>query len=724
MQSVSEQFKTAIKEPSREIKSRITFPGLVLDDETIQRIEWDSTLIGSDDFEIGTAPMGIAKIEIISEADEPITYNFDGTECEIEIGVGVTEYSDTSHLALGEYTHEELATRSHGDMAVSSDEYVSLGFYTVEKAVKKDNIITLECIDRMHKFEMLYESTLAYPATLSQIAQDICTITGVDLVSASFPNSGYIVNSAPVLEGITCRKAIAQIAELAGGYARINRAGKLEIFNINVTAQNEVKYASGSYRLADTLITDELIVGGAKITQDNYIDFSRKEMSMAAIDKVVVRLGAEEATQGSGDGVYYVVDNMFCQNPHLVVEALYSTLKGLSYIPFSMKWQGDPAIDCGDMITIRTDRAYYNTMVTSRKLTYSGGLREDYEAVGKSDTAKNSTPKGSLTLDMEKAKTEIKVLDGKIEQRVTKGEFESYTEQTAEAISQKVSRGTDLQTEVTQNAESWNLSINGKLSGVRYTFDGNGFSLNDGNNQALITPAGILDTNNIARSDNVADGYPLIMRFYIDDQVNTIDKVFLRLTNEKFRAYSTGAASGGGSTSGSSSASTTSDGGGSTSGASSKSTSDSGGSSTPTSQQVSDGFVHAVLTSSVSGSTTHQHIVDEGDFSHVHKVSIGSHSHGMSHTHAIPDHSHGMAHTHSTPDHMHGQVYGIYEDAVPNNVVTVWVDGVQRASLSSQDASVNLSTWLTTKGWHTVEIRSAVRKRISAGLFIKSYIQR
>ena len=69
-----------------------------------------------------------------------------------------------------------------------------------------------------------------------------------------------------------------------------------------------------------------------------------------------------------------------------------------------------------------------------------------------------------------KAKTEINVLDGKIEQRITKGEFETYTEQTEQELLDRVSRGDDLKTEVTQNAESWNLSINGKLFGARYSF--------------------------------------------------------------------------------------------------------------------------------------------------------------------------------------------------------------------------------------------------------------
>jgi hypothetical protein len=278
------------------------------------------------------------------------------------------------------------------------------------------------------------------------------------------------------------------------------------------------------------------------------------------------------------------------------------------------------------------------------------------------------------------------------------------------------------------------------ISGLRYLLDGNGFLLKDVNNEALITPSGILDTNNINRSDNVANGYPLIIRFYIDDQVNSIDKVFLRLTNENFRAYSTGAASGGGATSGASSSSTTASSSETsrTSGSSSASTTDSGGSSTRTSSKAGShssststrwsGDNQTVATGIDAASAAypgrHTHSFSVPD--HSHSVTIQNHSHGMSHTHSftIPSHSHGMAHTHTIPNHTHGITYGIYENNATNNTVTIYVDGVQRASTSTKDASVNLSSWITTKGWHTVELRSTVLKRISAGLFIKSYIQR
>ena len=59
------------------------------------------------------------------------------------------------------------------------------------------------------------------------------------------------------------------------------------------------------------------------------------------------------------------------------------------------------------------------------------------------------------------------------------GKFSSL-QQTVDGIKTEVSKkvdGTQIGTIVTQNAESWKLSINGKLSGTNYNFDGNNFSI-------------------------------------------------------------------------------------------------------------------------------------------------------------------------------------------------------------------------------------------------------
>jgi len=70
VQNVSEEFKTAIASPSPEFESRITFPDLVLDDCQVRSINLDSLLVGGDDFEIGTAPMDMVKVELVEDTGD------------------------------------------------------------------------------------------------------------------------------------------------------------------------------------------------------------------------------------------------------------------------------------------------------------------------------------------------------------------------------------------------------------------------------------------------------------------------------------------------------------------------------------------------------------------------------------------------------------------------------------------------------------------------------
>lgn len=514
MYSVTNEYRAAINKPDRVIKSRITLGDLLLDDTNIQGINLTGGIVAGNDFEIGTSIMSLIDIELIDLDYTLSAVNFENKELKAEIAI---QLEDTTF------------------------EYVPLGLFTIENCEKSDRKIKLSGCDRMYKFEKDYISTLTYPVTLLNIAKEICSLAGVELLNTSFPNSNVLVNSMPVLDKVTLRKVISQISELAGGYCRITRDGKLEIFNLTVNSNSVRNYVTADgFTMNDyDPIADELIAGVIEVNRDNYISLTNKDLTFATVDKVIVKLGAEEATKGFGENPYYIVDNIFCQNPNLFIDNLYSALNGLSYMPFNSKWQGNMAIDCGDMISINTGRGIFNTIATNKKLTYRGGLREDYVAVAKSNTEKSSSTKGSLTLEMEKAKTEIKVLDGEISQRVKQADFESYTKQTAEEISSKVSnldfqsyqkqtaqeisskvsndtfttyktqtakeisskvgdsdfqsyqsqtaeeisskvsKGDGLKTEVTQNAESWGISINGKLKGTKYDFTGDSFTIGD-----------------------------------------------------------------------------------------------------------------------------------------------------------------------------------------------------------------------------------------------------
>lgn len=63
------------------------------------------------------------------------------------------------------------------------EEIVPIGYFTLESIEKNDdNTITIKAIDNMIKFEFNYDgSQLNYPATISQILQDICIKAGVEL---------------------------------------------------------------------------------------------------------------------------------------------------------------------------------------------------------------------------------------------------------------------------------------------------------------------------------------------------------------------------------------------------------------------------------------------------------------------------------------------------------------------------------------------------------------
>lgn len=453
MLDVSSKYKRVIKNPSRLFKSLILINNKTYSDSEIFSINYDENLFMESDFSIGSANMAAIEIELKNTQD--IIDDFtEGSEFEIKIGVEVSD--DTF-------------------------EFVSLGFFTIEDIDKTTSSIKIYTNDRMVKFEKDYITDLEFPATIKDITLDIANKAGVELKTKSFVNSDYLVPIKPDLTNITLRKALMYIAELAGGYARITRDGYLEIFNIDVSVENNFNYASEDL-YTDEIINDELSnYNNNTVTNANIINLSNKVYTVSKIDTLIIENSEIREEIGEGENPYYITDNLFCQNPTAVIKNIYDVLSKISYIPFEIKTQGNPAVQAGDSITIRSNGALLNTLITSRSLSYLGGLTERYKAIGKSNIEKQSTGKGNVSLEIEKSKTEIKIIAGEVEQKVSNEEFESYVKQTAEEIASKVT-GEDVETLVTQNAESWNLSIDGKLSGKTYKFDGENFTIGSSEN--------------------------------------------------------------------------------------------------------------------------------------------------------------------------------------------------------------------------------------------------
>lgn len=453
MINVSSQYKRAIKEPSRLLKSLILINNKTYSDSEILSINFDENLFMESEFSIGSAIMSSVEVEL--ENTQNVIDDFlEGNEFEIKIGI---------------------------ETSADTFEFISLGFFIIEDIDKTTFSIKIYTNDRMIKFEKDYITDLQFPATIKDITLDIANKAGVKLKTNTFVNSDYLVSIKPDLTDITLRKALMYIAELAGGYARISRDGYLEIFNIDVSVESNFNYASESL-YTDEIINDELSSYDYNtVTGDNLITFSNKAFTVSKIDKVIVEITGIKEELGDGENTYYIVDNLFCQNPAAVIKNIYDVLSKISYVPYDIKLQGNPALQVGDNITISNNGTLINTLITSRTLAYAGGLTEQYKAVGKSNTEKQSTGKGNVAVEVDKVKTEIKVVAGEVEQKVNNEEFESYVKQTAEEIATKVT-GEDVEVLVKQNAESWELSIKGKLNGKTYKFDGENFTIGSSEN--------------------------------------------------------------------------------------------------------------------------------------------------------------------------------------------------------------------------------------------------
>lgn len=319
MIQVSDEFKQQLKTDNRNFKASCTVTlknGTVLpiDEENL----WDDGFIvdkatsNSESFDIGAAITGKLTLRLSNIYNEFSEYDFVDAE--------ISEVKVTLSLPSGK------------------NESVYLGIYTVNDTQYDGDIITLECLDNMYKFDVAWtRSKLTYPATLLQIVQDACSCCGVTLApdSLQFEFYNYVIQSKPEDTSVTFRDVLVWVGQISGQYWKCNYKGQLTAAWYNMENLSE---GTGIHELNNDVITD--------FNADMY------DVTITGVKILTEAEEGEVLTYLSGkDGYVSVIEeNKFItkDNGAEIAKMVGSRVTGLCFRPMTVSLLQDPTIEAGD----------------------------------------------------------------------------------------------------------------------------------------------------------------------------------------------------------------------------------------------------------------------------------------------------------------------------------------------------------------------------------------
>lgn len=346
MYQSSEAFGNWIQQDSRTFQARITLEGKTIT-EGILSIRLNGGSNSEDDFSLGSAVSRYVELEI-----EKTGTRFEGYEFFLELGL--------------------------------NGEYIPMGYFTAEKPKGDEERLSITAYDRMVKTERACFLELPDSTNTVAVLKGVGTIAGVEVVTEGLT---IIPMKKPV--GYTCREVLSYVAQLYGGFAICNRAGKIEIKSYE---DNDYTVTVGRYW--DSFTHNDLPFVLGKITC--YTGKNKK---------------GEDISIHVGDGVR----GIYFSNPFMdqtALDNIWGKLRNYTYMPGSFRFLGDPRIDPWDVLTVkdRNENAY---KVPAMKLTqeYDGGLSTEVEAVGKTEAEQRTGFTGPNTQNMDRLYAQLVLID-------------------------------------------------------------------------------------------------------------------------------------------------------------------------------------------------------------------------------------------------------------------------------------------------------------------------
>lgn len=344
MLKVSDAFNDAFAASGRELRARVTIGKSVYSSDDLTSIAYDSGAMTGEQFSIGSTYMNSAKITF-------------------------------SHLVEGLKQLDEVLLEFGIVKADGTTEYVKMGTFIIDDKIQMDrnnNSTTIECMDRMVMLGGAYKSKLSYPATIKSVAVEIANMAGVKVNDTSFARLPNQSINEPI--GYSYRDAIGIIAQFAMGFALFDRDGYLDIRTL---VDSEFKIDPSQYFLKGLVKNETFFkLNGISCT---VVTTSKDENGNETSKTTVLQSGSSSGSQ------IKLSNNVMTQD---VLDRMYESLKFTNYYPFTLNWNGNPAVEAGDWLTLEDMQGNeFKVPNMSYTLTFNGGLT----ASSKAETSTNSS---------------------------------------------------------------------------------------------------------------------------------------------------------------------------------------------------------------------------------------------------------------------------------------------------------------------------------------------
>lgn len=357
--------------------------------------------------------------------------------------------------------------------------------------------------DYMLKFNMAYKNRVTYPISAGELFEDTCEQAGVEVGNANFTNSNYMILGNPFTNNEDCRTVLSNIAQLAGGFARIGRDNKVYIISLRNDISSLLTVEEVNSKLLEevNVLLVEMMEGkennaDESLNGNNYLDDFSKNNQWGEVNSLVLRISGiegenttvqdESSIQENGLTEIVIEDNYFLTNQEereKVINPLWNTLKGIQYLPFKTSYYGYPYLDAGDMIYIQdTKDVGYISYVFNHTFKFNGGYSGSLEtpAMTKTQTAyKNTVNNKRKFKQVERKIDKINgVIEDIIEEQTETTNKITQVEQTVDGISQNVtnlettlsedySTTTEMNTAIEQSASSITSEVTEKIDSIQ-----------------------------------------------------------------------------------------------------------------------------------------------------------------------------------------------------------------------------------------------------------------